>query len=334
MKKTVLILFLTILIISALNFNITTADAQEPTWKTLFKDENINIHLSLPVARIQGHTTYFIDFKGGASKLEFPLNNTISGVKLDFIPKGNTGPPRGKLSFTWLTQLNEKAGDMKDSDWITSDVSFFNSLGWSGGRPHEGLDIYSESTAKLNLKMKDLSYAYNFLNKEKTKVGAIVGYCSRKFEYEITNLTQVGYGPYAPYFTVSAAENVIDYEVNYNFLYWGLTADLWFSDNFQLGLETGYSSRARAHDVDDHILRNKLSKANTKGSASRANLKVFWQPFSHWFAELDGTYEKIDTEGQQHQFYYSGSLKSGSVAVDDEITAEFSIISLNIGYRF
>ena len=311
------------LIGSSNNLRIETAWAEEIAQKRFLLGENIYTTLGLQSGYITGDTTYHISFSGGESELEFPLDNFLLGIEggLGYKNINNDKQDRARLTVSWFTDITNDAGKMKDSDWVDGDG-------------HEGLDIYSESDADLDTNIIDINGVYNFCPTKNISIGPMVGYKYQKFEYDISNLNQVGYGPYDPGYTSSVSGKVLDYEVKYKIPYLGLSTDLLLGDKFQMNLRFGYSPWAEANDVDDHLLTYALRKADCDGDAYLINLNAGWKFLPAWILQVGGEYVDIDTKGTQHLSYYAGPYAGFTADVDDKITSSYWLISAVVKYKF
>lgn len=307
-------------------------------------DERIlpeNIHLSggIVSGNIEGDTAYRIDFPSGTSQLEFPLDSTLFGFEFGINYKSlkEKNYDKSKFNIRLLTAPRNNAGKMKDSDWLTdaTDIS-------EVGSAHPGLDIYSESTAKLSALIMDINYIYNIFSTKKITFGLSTGYLYERFEYSIYDLEQVGFGPYAAGYTGNVAGKVLDYEVNYYIPYVGLDTNILLDERFLLSLQWDYSGLARASDRDDHILRNKIAEGNCNGNASIISLNAVWQVQPKWDIQLAYTYINIKTKGKQSQFWYGDDPASPGYddtgdsvkGIDDKISSSQKVISVTVRYRF
>jgi outer membrane protease len=295
--------------------------------------------LGLQTGYITGNTTYHISFSeevlgvvyNGDSELEFPLDNFLWGIEggVGYKNINNEKQDRARLTLRWLTDVNNGAGKMKDSDWLNDayDIYYY-------GITHPGLDIYSESDADLDTNMVDVNYTFNFCPTENISIGSTIGYKYQKFKYDISNLNQVGYGPYEDDYTGSVSGRVLDYKVEYKIPYLGLSTDLLLGDKFQLNLQFGYSPWADAKDRDDHLLRYKLSTADCDGDAYLINLNANWEFLPAWILQVGSEYVNIDTDGTQHQFFYAGDYVGTTYDVDDKITSKYYLVNAAIKYAF
>jgi outer membrane protease len=282
---------------------------------------------------LRGDTTYHISYYEGASgiesELEFPLKTFLIGPKIGWGYKNPQNQDKFQLNIKWLTNIGHGSGKMEDSDWLTEDQDIM-----LVGSANPGLDIYSESDIKLRLHIVDVNAVYKFWPIKSLSVGPMVGYKFQQFKYDVSNTNQVGYGPYAPFYTVYIPGKTLDYEVTYHIPYFGLNSDALLGKKFQANVKLGYAPWAFAKDRDDHILRYKLSKGDTDGYAYMASLNGSWSFLPHWFLTIGGEYVKIHTTGTQHQSFYAGPLVGTTYDVDDKITSSQWFFSAMITYRF
>lgn len=286
-----------------------------------FNGGRLYLDVGLQSAYFKGDTTYHIDFPGGASELEFPLKTFLLGPEVGLSYKNPQNQEKIRLNVKWLTNIDDGSGKMKDSDWLDGDG-------------HSGLDIYSESKIKLKANIIDANLIYNFWPIKQLSIGPMLGYKYQKFEYDVSDVDQVGYGPYAPGSTGSVSGKVLDYKVTYHIPYFGLSSDVLLGKKFQANIKLGYTPWATAKDRDDHILRYKLSEGDTDGYACFANLNANWNFLPHWFLGVGGEYMKIHTTGTQHQYFYAGPSVGKTYDVDDKTTSEQWLFSAMVTYRF
>lgn len=316
--------------------------AQAESWDSSTESEptplealqkNVFIHYGL----MNGYTLYRIDFRGGASELEFPLDTSYWGVGIDLRQKDspNDAKYRARFTATWSVNGDKKAGALKDRDWIDDDIAFHSiAYGSTITQNHPGVDIYSESDTDLRATVYDFHYYYNLYPKEIVSVGPMAGYMVRKFHYDVHNVNQVGYGPYEPFENFSWPGRVLEYDVRYSLIYAGLGIDFGDSEAAHFYADIGYSPWAKAKDRDDHILREKISEAATDGYAYVGQAAVDWKFSDRWSLAGQGQYTYIYTTGTQYQSFYGESDTGFIYTVDDTIKSKTLFWSLAIKYKF
>lgn len=300
--------------------------------------KNSDIVVSVLSSNIKGDTTYRIDFSEGTSQLEFPLNNAMIGFGFSLMPARSTmSKNRDGFNLKWWISQNSKLfGNMKDSDWLTDAIDIAEV-----GQTHPGLDIYSESTAKLSARIIDVNYVYNIIPSGSIAVGAVFGYLYQNLRYNIYNVNQVGFGPYAANYTGNVSGKVLDYEITYSIPYLGLTTDMLLLEKVRFNFQWGYSVLVQAKDIDKHILRYKLSKGDTSGTANIISLNLEWEFQPQWLVQFNLANITINTDGKQNQYWYgndpvttgddTGAFIKG---ISDKITSSQKIMGIGIRYNF
>jgi len=97
------------------------------------------------------------------------------------------------------------------------------------------------------------------------------------------------------------------------------------------GMEVGYSPWAPAEDLNDHILRSKLSTGMATGEAHLANPSAHWDILDSDFFQLTDGYMKIRTKGIQRYYYYGRPFAGQSGDVNDKLTSsQFPVFLLFI----
>ncbi|RME65273.1 MAG: omptin family outer membrane protease [Nitrospirae bacterium] len=275
---------------------------------------------------LSGHTTYHISSYSGSSgvesELEFPLRAALGGLKLTARDEKMT------LELGLMTNLTSGSGKLKDSDWLTNDLDIQET-----GQAHPGKDIYSESAIDLRALIFEGS-----LKAKAYTIGPVVllprvGGAIQYFEFSAYDTEQVGYGPYASLYTVSVSGKTIDYNVTYFFFYLGPEFEV---NSEGLGLSAGvyFCPYVYATDRDDHLLRYKLSEAETDGTGYMAALSLYWTSQRGPEVSLKASYIKLDTDGTQTQTFYDGPYQGQTFSVDDTIKTEQWTGLLSVLWRF
>jgi outer membrane protease len=203
----------------------------------------------------------------------------------------------------------------------------------SVGTAHPGKDIYSESDISLTANIIDARASFNIWPSERLAFGPLFGLLYQKFQFDASNVHQVGYGPYASGYTGNVPGRVLTYEVTYTIPYLGIHMELPLSSKFQANLDLGYSPFASAEDKDNHILRKKLSTAKTSGSAALAAITAQWDIEDNYFLMVRGQYLAINTSGTQTQTFYdsTGGVYTG---IDDKIKSKQLSTTILFSHRF
>jgi hypothetical protein len=286
----------------------------------------LDVDFGLQGGYINGYTKYHISFDGGASELEFPLKAYLAGINLGWGFRNDQKQEIVRMELKWLTNVSDGKGKMEDSDWIDDDADFLGIPGYS----HPGKDIYSESDVELRAHIVNINVMYNVWLIKNFSIGPMAGYRYQFFKYDVKNTNQVGYGEYAPYFTASVRGNTLKYKISYHIPYFGLSSNLLLGKVFKTNLSLGYAPFAFANDRDDHLLRYKLSKADTDGHAFVGSLNTTLNLLTHLYLSAGADYLWIHTKGTQDQYFYDVLYYE----VDDKITSLEWVVYGTMTYRF
>lgn len=291
--------------------------------------------LGIKFSSLSGYTRYHISYYEGPtgieSELEFPLRTYLLGPEGSIVYKDKRGREYIRLNFEALFNVDNGSGKLKDSDWLSNDIDIA-----LYGIAHPGKDIYSESDIELRAFVFDTNLVYYAMRDKNFLIGPMVGYRHQSFRFIGSNVTQVGYGPYANDYSGFVPGEVIHYRVRYEFLYGGLRAQF-LSGPLSLILSGG-AGYVYAKDRDDHILRDKLAEAETDGYGLFFDLGVRYFIWKEVFLNGGGQYLKFHTTGTQHQYFYASTPDCPTGGCDayvsDRIDFEQWTLSLGIGYRF
>jgi len=285
----------------------------------VFGNGILDVDVGLQGGYIKGYTKYRIRFDGGASELKFPLEAYLAGINLGWGFRNDQRQEIVRGQIKWLTNVTDGKGKMEDSDWI-------------GGDNQPGLDIYSESDVKLRAHILNVNVAYNLWLIKIFSIGPMIGYRYQIFDYDIKNTNQIGYGIYDPLFTAVAIGKTLTYKIKYYIPYVGLSSNLAFGKVFKTHASLGYAPWAKVKDKDDHLLRYKLSEADTDGYAVVGNLNTTLRLFAHLYLSGGVDYFWVHTTGTQKQSFYDGS--GWTSEVDDKIKSLQWVLYGMMTYRF
>jgi len=280
-------------------------------------------YITIGIGKLSGDTTYQI---GGnyvtplgsgqvhfpISELEFPLDVwmvSVEGSK-EFAEKW-------KVSVGVKKNITSDAGKMKDSDWLTL------------SNPGQ-LDVYSESDAKLDALIMDISLHYRFYEKSNWSLIAGLGYIRQNFDYGCKLIRQWSPSGLAGYDYTGTGAVGITYKVIYNIPYIEIGVQGSFKDDFSVEASLGYSSIVDAEDEDVHILRAMVSEADCDGDAILLSLKGRFYLSKNWLVMAEFDYTKIEVDGTSMS--YIGGVYTHTI--DQEIKSEQIFAGFSVGYAF
>lgn len=300
------------------------------------KDEIDDFFVGARAGRLTGSTVYHISLNDGISsvdsELEFPLETVLAGLALGYARQDRSGRSNVKLSFSWLENIDSGSGVVKDSDWLSDDLDV-----QEVGSVHPGKDIYSESDMELEARLIEARAVFHQRVRETLELGPMAGYKYQHFKYDVRDVNQVGYGPYAPFYTGSVMGLVATYEVEYHILYIGLSAD-YRAPSFTATAGLAFAPAVFVEDRDDHILRSKLSTATGTGFAYLASLGANWELLQRRDLGIsfgiNGEYLRISTRGTQDQLFYAGTFAGETYSLDDKITSQQTLVAGNLAFHF
>jgi outer membrane protease len=292
------------------------------------------------IGYLNGNTLYHISSydatgQGIESELEFPIKTFMLSIQGGYLSKDRKGRDEVKITLQWLTNIDSGSGQLKDSDWLTDtyDIQAPPSPPNppNSGYPHPGLDIFSTSDIKSTVNIIDLRGSYSNWLSDNLSIGPLGGFLYQNFQFDASNLNQVGYGPWAVY-TATVPGLVLTYQVTYAVPYLGVHSQIQLGHQFQTIIDLGYSPWVWVNDKDDHVLRQKVAEASTTGKAYLASATLQWN-IQDDCIQVGGQYLKIDTTGTQTQTFYDGSgiIITG---INDKITSEQTFLTILFNHRF
>lgn len=313
----------------ALGSGAVTAYAAEPA---KVQGNAAGVDLTLELGKMSGDSTYEIGGKfigatpseSGAyhfpiSKLEFPLNVTMAALSANV-----DITDRMSVSARIAKNLSQDAGQFKDSDF----------LGYTGD--NTVLDIYSTSDADLDAKTYDIKFLYKLFSRPDQSVAVGAGYLYQKFDFVASDVDQwYPSGAFVGHDIVGGP--VLTYKVAYKIPYVEVAAKARPTDSVSLAASLGYSPSMTAKDEDNHLLRSKLSKGSTDGTAILFNVEGRMDFAKNWYGMARYNYVNIDTEGKQTQTRYAATSEgsAGTIGtIDEKIKSEQSSVYLGVGHAF
>ncbi len=290
------------------------------------------------LAGLNGHTTYHISSydtsgNGVESELEFPLKTLLAGLQGGYIGKDDQGRDAFRIGLQWLMNVDNGSGQLQDSDWMTDQIDITNV-----GSAHPGKDIFSLSDITSKALILDLHGSLNSWVSDSVAIGPLGGLRYERFQFDASNLSQVGYGPYAAGYTGTMPGPVLTYEVTYLIPYVGIHSEFAATPEFRASVDLSVSPLVSAKDRDDHLLRGKLVEGSTTGTAYGVAAAAAWDIGNNDSLGLSGRYLRISTTGSQTQTWYraEGTIPAGTVitGINDKITSQQTFVSLVFTHRF
>lgn len=226
------------------------------------------------------------------------------------------------LNARGWTSLASGAGHMDDYDWLNESQS-----GWTDHSTHPDSDVNYANEFDLNLKgwiFQDANY----------KAGVVAGYQETRFSwtalggaYEYDNGTSVG--------TFPPGERGIGYSQRFTMPYVGL-AGQYRIDNLEFNALLKFSDWVRAHDNDEHYMRDLTFREKTSNSryyGASLDAGYYVTPHAKVFAEF--TYSKYKEGKGGTQIIDTNSGESEFIGGDAAgIANKNYTITAGLQYRF
>lgn len=271
----------------------------------------VDLSLSAKGMTMSGHTTYTIDFSevhlfqnlnveaDYTSELEFPLDVFVTEYTFSLGGKV-IHDLRWSLNASYASNANDPGNSMTDLDWMRVPQANFDEIVSS-----------TESNAVLDADYFKIFARAAMWQGKSIRLDALLGYEYQKFSFDVVGLTgwQLDTLLHQVYFDEYKGEIVGTYEVKYKMPYAGLAADIDIVSNLDIDAMVEASPLVSASDVDNHILRNKLSESDATGAMVSINggadytLPGPGQDLS-WVVELGYEYTYIEATGTQTQTWY------------------------------
>lgn len=310
-------------------------------------DSQLRFTIKPQLDYIIGHSLYKIGYMFTApdgSKSYFP--QYISQLKY-FINNLYVGGAAGaelykfKLDCSLKKSVFPDALKTEDSDW-----GYFYMKGYLNTVP-SSLDIFSESDTTMDGWLFDTRLTYMVLQESVFKLSCGIGFSWSAFSFSMFNVDQY-YPSYETYkSTVPSTYSghvLVDGPVgtytvtNTTLIYLVFTPTFTLLDNsLILSGSFIFSPYALIDDVDDHILRDKLSVGHDEGFMMRGEGSVIYR-FSPFFSvELSLSYETSQASGKQTQTRYLSNSEGpagliGSISHATE--TEYLSAGIKTGFSF
>ncbi len=308
--------------------------------------KNFQALVSAGIGKMSGHTTYQIggttkdssgtyEMHDPISELMFPIEVYTINLDASFFFFENFN---SNLSFK--TNLADRTGNMEDRDW---GVPWENPIGsgnyfWYGP---DHLDVYSESKTDMTMYIFNIDLLYEVYSNNFSSINtgfqvyAGLGYLYQEFDFECRLIRQYDLRgddvPVDQRLNFEGDGSVgLTYNVKSHIPYLEISSLLIYDQKFLLKANIGYSPYVMLNDRDNHKLRNKISKAECKGSSLLFSFAGSYFFENNIFIKGQFDYVKVDTEGKQKQ-YVSGTW---SGTIDQKNFSERKSLDISAGYVF
>ena len=286
-------------------------------------------------ARGFGNTTYILDalvavenspgeYENIRSELEFPLDVNLVGVTLNLDFQSSTGKKWG-AEVGLITNVGDPSSPMTDRDWQRIPGGF------------DGQISYIESDVDLQLIFLAADGYYQFFRHGRTTVSLLAYFSYQKISQDMTGFEgwRINYATLQQQ-PMSGSDPTIEYEVTYISPQLGLKAVVGLSRSTAFEFKAS-GGLVFASDVDDHLLRGKLSEADAVGLGFNSQAKFSLLPgfalWRHLSLDIVGRFSYYTAEGDQTQRWYQdeGSIAAGTEI--KEIPHEFESFQYSIGLQ-
>jgi outer membrane protease len=283
------------------------------------------LDLSLGLEAMTGDTNYSI---GGnavladgtkttelspTSKLEWPLD-----IWLTRLDAGLTFSPAWRVNGTVKTNLGEPNDRIIDRDWLTPSM------------PNQ-VDVYSESkVASFDALIIDLDLEWNFWQQGLWSLYAGAGYQQQHFQYTGSSAVQYSPSGLPDYNASSGGETAATYDLTCSIPYLLLGSEYQLTPQLRLTGNLSFAPLIGAEDETVLLLRNRIAKSDTDGTAWLFDLSgiYYLTPWWHLKAGLHQTW--INVDGEQHQTQDGQALGKIDMEGESRQTSGY----LNVGYSF
>jgi len=188
------------------------------------------------------------------SQLEFPLDAIYAGVESNMYYE-KSGYREWFVKAGYFRNVDNPSGLMKDHDWIK--VPGYSDFKWS----------YTESNVEFNCDIITFQAGIRIFGWSKANSYAVLGFMHQKIVQDVIDVKGWQYDlddSILQKYYIDSTVRALYYEVTYNIPMVGILYNIQFNPQVYCDITAAYMHVFES-DVDDHILRNKLSKAEGTG---------------------------------------------------------------------
>lgn len=227
------------------------------------------------------------------SLLEYPLDVVMVGGSIGIMSLEESDK-FWSIEASLYTNINNPKKSMFDSDWLTLDSNF-----------DETLVSYTHSNAEMSTTLINIEATRELFSLNNVSIGILAGFRHQKIEQHIVGyngyFVNDPYNPNTSQQSVTYDDDALYYRVVYKGPQLGALTRIDLNDNIQVDLKTA-GSLTWVDDFDDHFLRNFHTFADGHGLGFISNLNVRW----FWNRQLGGRHTFIDFMGSFD--YYESNI--------------------------
>ncbi len=261
---------------------------------------------------LRGETSYIIrgeESGGWKSRLDFPLN--VNLWALNYQKNFEIRDYFLQAEVTYKNNyFDSSAGTFRDRDWV---------YGFD-----DDVLVYGEAQNELDVDIIDVNITAPVAKLQEGKVSAKAGVLYEYFDMYGYDLIQES--DYFPELNIEYEGRVIEYEVEYWIPYLGLNLEDRISElPLKYSIMVNYSPLVRVSDYDDHLLADKISEIEARGTAFNLGADLDYSLQEELSITGSVSYWNVEASGIQEQREYSGEI------IDDDIDAEIFSDQLSLG---
>jgi len=305
-------------------------------------EQKIGINVGPRFSKSFGHTNYELNALVGydqstpiyaRSKLEFPMDAVWGGAGFEIYGM-NDGRKDWTAEISYMTNVNDPGGKMKDADWFTSPG--YQSVQFG----------YTESDAVLTSFIINAEVSKRIYSWANASTYLMLGFRYQKIEQDIIGFSGWQLNDELEKIFFSGDEEALYYKVTYSMPMAGIKYNLDFNPRSSLALTAAYLLTF-ADDLDDHLLRYKVSDADGTGYGFMSNLYFRrylsgMNSISRIYIDFVADFMTMKIETDQTQVWYGDDPATpevddtGTILPDipHEITSLQFNLGVNIGVTF
>lgn len=291
-----------------------------------------NNNASLGTGFLTGNLTYqiggLVTGSFGSGRLHFPLSELKWPINAQVLISGTDILINDSCEFKCklMKSIRSNAAKMEDSDWT---LEFLPCL----------KTIYSESDTEFQGYAVDTSFHLlinnqksSFLNKPQNKYSLGLGILSQEYKWNASNVDQ-----WYPLDASAAHEKATGLVGTYKAMllapYFEVTANI-IKNRYVLSSSFAFAPYSEISDEDNHILRQMLSKGNSKGTGIKAGLTGQYNFTKNIFIIVQADYLALKLNGSSNTVFYEGVDKGLEWNIENKVMVTQYYWGFSIGRKF